>query len=111
MTESTLVKGFGTGAAINAGKLEVVLANLPGLSGVVNPTCEQISAAIIKLWRTNFTNTAWQADADISIYCEKGARTFGEKFTLANGVQYIVKPTTVYLTEVSGDDEIDPTVY
>ena len=116
MAEKTLEQVLGTGVTRLASAAAAPSDGLfipdslfisAGLTTPTTATAEAHIAAIIKLLKTNLTQSAFDADLDASIYAAGGFDSFITRGTS----QYRVRQVTFNMAEIDAGATIDPTKY
>ncbi|MTJ11851.1 hypothetical protein FJR11_04415 [Anabaena sp. UHCC 0187] len=116
MAEKSLEQILGTGATRLASSAAAPSAGLfipdsllisAGLITPTTATAEGHIVAIVKLLKTNLTQTVYDADNDNSVYVSDGFASFTTRGT----TQYRVDQVIVNLAKIDSEAGLDPTKY
>ncbi|MTJ12219.1 hypothetical protein FJR11_06335 [Anabaena sp. UHCC 0187] len=116
MAEKSLVEILGTGATRLASAAAAPSAGLfipdsllisAGLTTPTTATAEGHIVAIVKLLKTNLTQTAYDLDNDNSVYLSDGF----PGFTTRGTTQYRIDQIVFNLAKVDSESTLDPTKY
>ena len=110
MAEPTLTDVFGAGATQTATTITILKADLD-ITATSSNKAEGLAAAIFKKMAGNLTQTAFNADADRSIYIAQSFDSVGSRTVGSTTTQLLLSAWNIVFAKIQATSSITPNDY